>query len=44
MAYRVTREETILATGETYQIVMGPDKRPRSLPESLFILFARPST
>jgi len=41
MGYTVTRGETLLATGETYQIVVGPDKRPRVLPGSIVDLFSR---
>ena len=33
-------KQTLLATGETYQIVVGPDKRPRTLPDAIFALFA----
>jgi acyl-CoA thioester hydrolase len=39
MGYSVTRGETLLATGETYQIVMGPDRRPRALTDALLALF-----
>ena len=44
MGYRVTRreeaKEITLATGETYQLVVGPDKRPRTLPDAIFALFS----
>lgn len=39
MGYRVLREETLLAEGETYQILTGPDGRPRSFPTDLSSLF-----
>lgn len=40
MGYRVTRGDTLLAEGETYQIVVGPDKKPRALPPSLYAIFS----
>ena len=40
MGYTVTRGEATLATGETYQIVIGLDKRPRALPDNLYALFS----
>jgi acyl-CoA thioester hydrolase len=40
MGYRVSRGDTVLATGETYQLVIGPDRRPRALPDDLYALFA----
>lgn len=40
MGYTVTRGETTLATGETYQLVVGPEKRPRTLPDNFYALFS----
>lgn len=40
MGYTVTRGEATLATGETYQIVIGLDKRPRALPDTFYALFS----
>ena len=39
IGYTVFRAETTLATGETYQIVVGPDRRPRSLPSEILQIF-----
>ena len=32
-AYRIKRGETLLAEGKTVHVVIGPDGRPRSMPE-----------
>jgi acyl-CoA thioester hydrolase len=39
MGYRVTREETLLAEGETLQMLVGPDGRPRIFPADIAALF-----
>lgn len=40
MAYRVLREGILLAEGETLQMLVGPDGRPRTFPAELACLFA----
>ncbi|MCS6775082.1 MAG: thioesterase family protein [Chloroherpetonaceae bacterium] len=40
MGYRVTREATLLAEGETLQVLVGPDGRPRTFPPDLLQRFA----
>jgi acyl-CoA thioester hydrolase len=40
MAYRVIRDDTLLAEGETLQMLVGPDGRPRIFPADLTTLFS----
>lgn len=40
MGYRVTRENTLLAEGETLQMLVGPEGRPRAFPPDLLQQFA----
>jgi acyl-CoA thioester hydrolase len=39
MGYRVTRGDTLLAEGETYQMLIGADGKPRTFPPDIAALF-----
>lgn len=39
MGYRVLRDTTLLAEGETYQMLTGPDGKPRTFPPDIRDLF-----
>jgi acyl-CoA thioester hydrolase len=40
MSYRITRDETLLAEGETYQMLIGADGKPRVFPPDIGKLFS----
>lgn len=39
MGYQITREGTLLAEGETYQMLIGSDGKPRSFPPDIAVRF-----